>query len=52
MKRYEMALWGLFPMTYSMVKGSALFSKAVASHYYSRKPQKKRQVARIYRMFE
>jgi hypothetical protein len=51
MKRYEIALWGLFPMTYSMVKGSALVSKTIAKHYHSSKCQKERRVARVYKMF-
>lgn len=54
MKRYEIALWGLFPMTYSMVKGSAFASKAITKHYHSPKQprQKERRVARVYQMFD
>jgi hypothetical protein len=48
MKRYEMALLGLFPMTYAMLKSSAIVSKAMVRHY--RRHQDHR-VARVYQMF-
>jgi len=53
MKRYELALWGLFPVTYSIVKGSVFASRAIARHQHSKPPgRKERGVAKIYQMFD
>jgi len=33
MKRYEIALWGMFPISYSLLKGAVYLSKKAVSHY-------------------